>query len=116
MTEIKLGGEKSSIMDASRKANREDNEITLQYQSQQDPLLVDELTENKLRQSMVFMSWLEQTPPGAAEIKRRNTLFGECKRIGGETSKHFDVRQCRWLERNMPKIKSPLNAPRETIA
>src|ERR1022692_3311860 len=104
------------MMDASRKANREADEITLQYQSQQEPPLVDELNENKLRQSMVFISWLEQTPPGAAELQRRLKLFGECQRIGGETSKHFDARQCHWLERDIPKNKSPIDAPRQPIA
>ena len=36
-------------MDASRKANREADEITLQYQSPQDLFLVDELNEDKLK-------------------------------------------------------------------
>jgi hypothetical protein len=103
-------------MDANRNANRDAEEIAPQYQSQREPPLVEELTENKLRQSMVFIGWLEQTPLGAAELQRRIKLFGECQRIGGETSGHFDARQCHWLERDMPKIKSTIHAPRQTIA
>jgi hypothetical protein len=116
VSEIKLGGEERSSMDANRTANRESDEIAPQYQSQQEPPLIEELTENKLRQSMVFIGWLEQTPPGIAELQRRTKLFGECERIGGETAGHFAARQCHWLERDMPKIKSPLHAPRQTIA
>ena len=73
-------------MDASRKASREDNETTLQYQSRQETLLVEELNEDKLTQLLESVSQLEQTPPGAAELQRRTKLFGECKRIEGETS------------------------------
>ena len=36
-------------MGKSRKANREDNEITLQYKTRQETLLQEELNEGKLR-------------------------------------------------------------------
>src|SRR5690348_14381947 len=42
-------------MDASRKATREGNETTLQYQSRQDALLTEELNEERLRQLLVFV-------------------------------------------------------------
>ena len=101
-------------MDASRKANREDHEITLQYKSRQEALLVEELNDDKLTQLLAFISRLEQTPPGAAELQRRIKLFGECKRIEGETSGQFYARLRHWLDREIPQTKSPLHAPRQT--
>ena len=101
-------------MDKSRKANREDNEITLQYKSRQEALLEEELSEGKLTQLLVFISQLDQTPTGAAELQRRRKLFGECKRIEGETSGQFYARLHHWLEREIPQTKSPLHAPRQT--
>jgi hypothetical protein len=101
-------------MDSSRKANREDHEITLQYQSQPETLGVEELYEEKLRRLQSFINRLEQTPPGAAELQRRTKLFGECKRIDGETSGQFYGRLHHWLDRDMPQTKSPLHAPRQT--
>src|SRR5438132_12819730 len=92
LSEIKLDGRRKSNMDTSRKANREDHEITLQYKSRQDALLVEEFNEDKLAQLLVFISGLEQTPPGAAELQSRIKLFGECKRIEGETSGQFYAR------------------------
>ena len=101
-------------MDASRKANREADEITLQYQSRQDLLLVDELNEDKLRQLLTFVGQLERTPPGAAELQRRIKLFGDCKRGEAETSGQFCARLRHWLDRSLPQTKSPLHAPRQT--
>jgi hypothetical protein len=101
-------------MDTSRKANREVNEKTLQYQSRQESLLVEELNEDKLTQLLAFISGLEKTPAEAAELQRRIKLFGECKRIEGETSGQFYARLRHWLDREMPKTKSPLHAPRQT--
>lgn len=101
-------------MDASRKANREGNEITLQYQSRQETLSIEELNEKKLRTLLAFVSQLEQTPPGAAELQRRTKLFGECNRIDGETSGQFHARLRHWLDRDMPQTKSPLHAPWQT--
>ena len=101
-------------MDNSRKANREDNEITLQYKSRQETLLDEELTEDKLKELLESISQIDQTPPGAAELQRRTKLFGECKRIEGETSGQFYARLRHWLDRDIPQTKSPLHAPRQT--
>ena len=101
-------------MDSSRKANREANEITLQYKSRQETLLEEELAEDKLTQLLAFISQLDQTPLGAAELQRRRKLFGECKRIEGETSGQFYARLRHWLDRDIPQTKSPLHAPRQT--
>ena len=101
-------------MDKSRKANREDNEITLQYKSRQETLLDEESSEGKLEQLLSFISQLDQTPAGAAELQRRTTLFGECKRIEGETSGQFYARLRHWLDRDMPQTKSPRHAPKQT--
>ena len=101
-------------MDQSRKANREDNEITLQYKSRQETLLVEELSQDKLTQLLAFISQFDQTPLGAADLQRRKKLFGECKRIEGETSGQFYARLRHWLDREIPQTKSPLHAPRQT--
>ena len=101
-------------MDITRKANREAQEITLQYKSRHEALLDDELIEDKLTQLLTFIAQLERTPTGTAEIQRRVKLFGECKRSEGETSAEFYAKLRRWLDRTMPKAKSPLHAPRQT--
>jgi hypothetical protein len=101
-------------MDRSRKANREGNEITLQYRSRRESMLDEELAEDNLTQLLVFISQLHQTPPGAAELQRRTKLFGECKQIEGETSGQFYGRLHHWLDRDLPQTKSPLHAPRQT--
>jgi len=101
-------------MDASRKANREGNEITLQYKSRQDALLVDDLNSDKLRQLLEFVNGLKRTPPGAAELQRRVKLFGECNRIEGETSGEFYARLRHWLDRDFPQTKSPRHRTRQT--
>jgi hypothetical protein len=101
-------------MDNSRKANRQDNEITLQYKTRQEILLEEELSEDKLTQLLASISQLDQTPAGAAELQRRKNLFGECKRIEGETSGQFYARLHHWLDREIPQTKSPLHVPRQT--
>ena len=101
-------------MDPSRKANREDHEITLQYKSRQEAVGIDELYEDKLAQLLAFIRGLEQTPSEAGDLQRRIKLFGECKRIEGETSGQFYARLRHWLDRDMPQTKSPLHAPRQT--
>jgi hypothetical protein len=101
-------------MDTSRKANREADEVTLQFQSRQEVLLVEELNEDKLRRLLAFVGQLEQTPPGAAELQRRIKSFGDCKRHEGETAGQFCARLRHWLDRDLPKTKSPLHAPRQT--
>ena len=101
-------------MEASRKATHGDNEITLQYRSPQVALLEEELNEDQLTQLLELIGGLEQTPPGAAELQRRVKLFGECKRIEGETSGQFYGKLHYWLDREMPQTKSPFHAPRQT--
>jgi hypothetical protein len=109
-----LGRQKEKHMDNSRKANREGNEITLQYKSRQETLLDEELDDDKLEQLRVIISQLDQTPPGAAELQHRRKLFGECKQIEGETSGQFYARLRYWLDREIPQTKLPLHAPRQT--
>ena len=101
-------------MDHSRKANREGNEKTLQYKTRQETLLEEELSEDKLTQLLAFISQFDQTPLGAADLQRRKRLFGDCRRIEGETSGQFYARLRHWLDREMPQTKSPLHAPRQT--
>lgn len=101
-------------MDITRKANREAHEITLQYQSRRESMLEEELADDNLTQLLMFISQLDQTPPGTVEIQRRTKIFGKCKRIKGETSGQFYARLRHWLDRDMSKMKSPLHAPRQT--
>ena len=101
-------------MDNSRKANREDDEITLQYKSRQEAKLVERFSDEKLAQLLEFIAQLEKTPVGAADLQRRITLFGECKRIERETSSLFYGRLRHWLDRDLPQTKKPLHAPRQT--
>jgi len=101
-------------MDSSRKANREGNEKTLQYKSRQETLLDEELAEDELTQLLASISQLDQTPSGAADLQRRTKLFGECKRIEGETSSQFYARLRHWLGKDISQTKSPLHAPRQT--
>ena len=100
-------------MDHSRKANREGNEKTLQYKSREETRLDEEFTEDKLTELLACISQLDQTPPGADELQRRTRLFGECKRIEGETSGQFYPRLRNWIDRKMPQARSPLHAPRQ---
>jgi uncharacterized membrane protein len=101
-------------MDRTRKANREDHEVTLQYRTQNEALQEAELIEGKLAQLQATIAQLEQTPQGLAELQRRTTLFGECKRLADETSAQFCDKLRVWLERDLPQTKSPLHAPRQT--
>jgi len=100
-------------MDTGRKANREANETTLQYKTRHDALLVEELNDDKLRRLLEFVSRLEKTPPGAAELQRRNKLFGECKRIEGETSGEFFARLRHWLDKSITPKKPRRHASRQ---
>ncbi len=101
-------------MDKNRKANREANEITLQYKSRQEIRLDEELAEERLVQLLAVAGQLEQTRSGAAELQRRRRLFGVCCRMEGETSGQFYARLRHWLDRDLPQTKSPLHAPRQT--
>jgi hypothetical protein len=100
-------------VDRSRKENREGREKTFQYKSRREALLDAELTEDKLAQLLAFVSELEQTPEGNAELQRRVKLFGECVRSEGETSTDFYAKLQHWLHRAIPQTKSPLHPPRQ---
>jgi hypothetical protein len=102
------------LMDISRKANREAHEITLQYRTRRETMLEEELAEDNLTQLLVFISQLDHTPPGFAELQRRRKLFGDCKRVEGETTGQFYARLHHWLDKDLPQAKSPLHVPRQT--
>jgi hypothetical protein len=104
----------SNNIGVSPKALREAQEAFLQYQSRQESMLDKELIEDKLSQLLIFIDQLEGTSAGAAEIRRRVRLFGVCKRGDGESAAEFYSKLRRWLDRDMPQIKSPLHAPRQT--
>jgi hypothetical protein len=114
LSEITLDRRRRINMDTTRKATREGNETTLQYQSPQEALLVEGLNEDQLTELLKFISGLEQTPVGAADLERRIKLFGDNKRSEGESAGQFYGRLRHWLDRDMPQTKSPLHAPRQT--
>ena len=101
-------------MNPTRNAKREGQEATLQHRTRQEALGIEELSEQKLAQLHSFIEQLKQTPPGAADLKRRTKLFGECNRIEGEASSQFYGRLRHWLDKDLPQTKSPLHAPRQT--
>ena len=100
-------------MDVSRKANRQDQEVTLQYKSRQDAMLVDELNEDRLTQLLAFIDRLQQTPPGSDELRKRTKLFGECKRVAGDTTIGYYGKLRHWLDRDLPQAKSRRRRPRQ---
>ena len=101
-------------MDRTRKANRPDDEVTLQYKTQNDTRREAELIDEKLAELQATIAQLEQTSQGMAELQRRITLFGECKRLDEETSAQFYDKLRVWLARDLPPKKLPLHAPRQT--
>ena len=100
-------------MNRTRKANREDHEVTLQYRTSNENLREAERIEEKLTQLLATVAQLEQTPQGRTELQRRVKLFGECKRLADETSAQYCDKLRVWLERDLPQTKSPLHAPRQ---
>jgi len=101
-------------MDRTRKANREDHEVTLQYRTSNENLREAERVEEKLKQLLATVAQLEQTPQGPAELQRRVKLFGECQRLADETTAQYCDKLRVWLERDLPQTKSPRHAPRQT--
>ncbi len=100
-------------MDRSRKANRERNEVTLQHKSRKEALRIERLVEEKLAELQASLEQLRQTPEGMAELKRRTKVFGECQRVEDETPGQYYDKLRRWLEKELPPIKSPLHPPRQ---
>lgn len=101
-------------MDRSRKANRLDNEVTLQHKTQNEILLVRELIEEKLTQLQASIEKLRKTANGAAELQLRTKAFGVCRRIEGETSEQFYDKLRHWMDRDIPQPKSPRHPPRQS--
>jgi CRISPR/Cas system-associated endonuclease Cas1 len=101
-------------MDRSRKANREDNEVTLQHKSEQETLLVEQLFEEKLDQLQASLEQLKQTSSGTAMLQQRTKTFGECKRVEGETAAQYYEKLSRWLDREIPQTRLPRHPPRQT--
>jgi hypothetical protein len=101
-------------MDRTRKATREGNEITLQHKSQREASLTEEMIEEKLAQLQASIEWSRQTPGGTATLQQRVKLFGECKRVEGETSGQFYAKLRRWFDRDLPPAKSPRHPPRQS--
>ncbi|WP_254510204.1 hypothetical protein [Anatilimnocola floriformis] len=100
-------------MDRSRKASRAGNEITLQYQTAAEYLMIEELTEDRLLHLQALIEELKLTPAGAELLQRRVKLFGECHQSQGELIGSYHHRLTQWFQRDMPASKSPLHPPRQ---
>ncbi len=101
-------------MDRSRKAKREGNEVTLQYQSPQETRLVEQEVAAKLVQLQAQIEQLNQTPDGLAVFERRVKAFGDCRRMKDESSSQYYERLRRWLDQEIPQTKLPRHPPRQT--
>lgn len=77
-------------------------------------MLVDELNEDRLTQLLAFIDRLQQTPPGSDELRHRTKLFGECKRVAGETTIGYYGKLRQWLDRDLPQAKSRRRARRQS--
>ena len=93
-------------MDLRRKTTPEQNEPAISARSQADTRPVDEINDEKLTKLLTFLSSLQRTPPGAAEVERRTQLYGECKRSESESSAQFYARLRHWLDRDLPQPQS----------
>ena len=100
-------------MDRRRKANREDDEVTLQHMSHPEQLRIDDLVEENLSRLQASIEQLRQTAKGAVLLKRRIKFFGECERIEGETSGQFYERLRHWFDLEIPQTNSPRHPPRQ---
>ena len=69
-------------------------------------MLVDELNEDRLTQLLAFIDRLQQTPARKRRAADRTKLFGECKRVAGETTIGYYGKLRQWLDRDMPQPKS----------
>ncbi|WP_254511439.1 hypothetical protein [Anatilimnocola floriformis] len=100
-------------MDRTRKATREGNEITLQYQTAADSQLIEELVEEQLRSLQSALAALQLTPEGQALLQRRTKAFGDCERAAEESSRSYYQKLSRWLFQELPISKAPLHPPRQ---
>jgi hypothetical protein len=100
-------------MDRSRKATREGNEVTLQYKSASESLLIEGLIEEHLGQLQATIEELKLTPEGLALLQRRVKAFGDCQRSTAESSNSFHQRLVHWLQQELPDSKTPLHSPRQ---
>jgi hypothetical protein len=89
-------------MDRTRKPNLAGSEVAQQLQSRQADMGIEELREDKLTHLKMFVQSLEKTPAGGKELQQRLELFGECKRVEGESSGQFYGRLRFWLDRSLP--------------
>lgn len=94
-------------MTTSRKADRDGQEISRQFQRRQERLSREELDDFKLTHLLEFIEQLEQTSVGQTDLRRRTRLFGECVRLEGESTAQFHGRLRFWLDRNLPQTESP---------
>jgi hypothetical protein len=99
-------------LDITRDANREAQKLALQYRSRQEAMLDGEMIEDKLNKLVTFIGSLKRTPEGAAEIRCRIKLFGECRRSLSDPTAGFYAKLRHWLDRTIPcqKHLSPSNA------
>jgi hypothetical protein len=100
-------------MDRRRKANRENDEVTLQHKSRAEALRIDELVAEKLLQLQASIDQLGKTPEGALLLKRRIKFFGACERTADETTGQFYDKLRHWFNLEIPQTNAPRHPPRQ---
>ena len=100
-------------MDRRRKANREDDEVTLQHKSRPEQLRIEVLVEENLARLQAAIEQLSLSPEGALLLKRRIKFFGECARIEGETTVQFYEKLRNWFNLDVPLTNAPRHPPRQ---
>ena len=101
-------------MDLRRKNMPEKNAPATPTRSQPETRHSDDVNDEKLTKLLAFLSSLQRTPPGAAEVERRTQLFGECRRSENETSAQYYARLRHWLDRDLPQVHSSRVARRQS--
>ncbi len=100
-------------MDRRRKANRADDEVTLQHQSRPEELRMEELAEENLQRLQASMEEQGETPAGALLLKRRIKFFGTCERTSEETTVQFYDKLRHWFNLHVPQTNAPRHPPRQ---
>lgn len=100
-------------MDRSRKANRKNDEVTLQHKSRPEELRIDDLALENLLRLQASIEQLSETPEGAALLKRRIKFFGACERTADETTGQFYDKLRHWFNLEVPQTNAPRHPPRQ---
>ena len=105
---------REAIWNPIGKTWREANDFTLEFQSRHETLPINEYDENNLRQLLVYIScWNRRLrePPAFNAESNSSACANEAKMKPRASSA---PRLRHWLDRSLPKTKSPQHAPMQT--